>query len=92
MKIASVDSGTNSTALYAYNLSQKGMRKKVTEDNSEEIMTEIFFHILWKLWNFFPNFMKTMKPPDSRSSTSTGLWRKPHRGNLQSYHSNQVIK
>lgn len=51
MKIASVDSGTNSTALYAYNLSQKGMRKKVTEDNSEEIMTEIFFQILWKLWN-----------------------------------------
>lgn len=46
MKIASVDSGTNSTALYAYNLSQKGMRKKVTEDNSEEIITEIFFQIL----------------------------------------------
>ena len=61
MKIASVDSGTNSTALYAYNLSQKDMRKKVTEDNSEEIRTEffpkfyenyeIFFQILWKLWN-----------------------------------------
>ena len=42
MKIASVDSGTNSTALYAYNLSQKDMRKKVTEDNSEEIRTEFF--------------------------------------------------
>lgn len=34
---------TNSTALYAYNLSPKSMRKKVTENNFPEVMTEIFF-------------------------------------------------
>ena len=37
---------TNSTAIYAYNLSPKSMRKKVTENNFQEVMTGIFFYFM----------------------------------------------